>query len=283
MRHIQNKEFSGERPLYSEKGLTIENVTIHAGESSLKEGRDISAINCRFEGKYPFWCCENIVIKNCLFKEGARAGIWYSKNLSMEDTIMDSPKMFREMDGIYLKNVKINAAAETMWHCKNVGIEDVSADNADYIFTHCDNLKIKNLTLNGNYSFQWTSNVEIRDSILNTKDAFWETENVSVYDSEINGEYLGWHSKNLKLVRCHITGSQPLCYAENLVIEDCTFGEDADLAFEYSTVKGNVLGKIVSIRNPRSGYIKAGSIGKIIIDKNLKAPGDCKIEELKTL
>lgn len=278
MKIINNTEFTGERPLYCEKDLLIEKVTIHAGESSLKEGHKITAIDCRFEGKYPFWCCEDIVVKNCLFKEGARAGIWYSKNLRMEDTLMESPKMFREMDGIYLKNVRITTAAETMWHCKNVEMENVSADHADYIFTHCNNIKIKNFTLNGNYSFQWTSNVEIRDSILNTKDAFWETENVSVYDSEINGEYLGWHSKNLKLVRCHITGSQPLCYAENLVIEDCTFGEDADLAFEYSTVKGNVLGNIVSIRNPRSGYIKAGSLGELIIDKNLKAPGDCTIE-----
>lgn len=32
----------------------LEDVTIHAGESALKECSNIIAINCRFEGKYPF-------------------------------------------------------------------------------------------------------------------------------------------------------------------------------------------------------------------------------------
>lgn len=277
MKEIRNQEFGGERPLYCEHDLYLENVKIHTGESSLKETSNITAVNCQFEGKYPFWCCDGFVIKNCLFIGGARAGIWYSKNMVMENTIVDSPKMFREMDGMILKNVQIPSASETMWHCHNVDMENVTADHADYIFMHCNNLKIKNFKLNGNYSFQWSSNIEIRNSKLDTKDAFWETNNVTVYDSEINGEYLGWYSRNLRLVRCHITGTQPLCYAENLILEDCTFGPDADLAMEYSSVNGNIIGNITSIKNPRTGSLKAGSIGEVIIDKNLKAPGDCKI------
>lgn len=34
--------------------LQLENVTIHTGESALKECSNIIAVNCRFEGKYPF-------------------------------------------------------------------------------------------------------------------------------------------------------------------------------------------------------------------------------------
>ena len=113
--------------------------------------------------------------------------------------------------------------------------------------------------------------------MLITKDAFWEAENVTVYDSVINGEYLGWYSRGLRLVRCRIGGTQPLCYAEDLVLEDCTFEPDADLAFEYSTVKADIRGAIVSVKNPRSGKIVADSIGEIILDENIKAPGDCKI------
>ena len=139
---------------------------------------------------------------------------------------------------------------------------------------------IRNFKLSGNYSFQWSKNIEIHDSILNTKDAFWETDNVTVYDSVIDGEFLGWHSRNLRLVRCHIGGSQPLCYAEGLILEDCTFAPDADLALEYSDVKATIQGNVVSIKNPKSGSIKVDSVGEIIIDKNLKAPGDCKIEVL---
>ena len=64
MELINNKEFGGERPLYCKKGLRLENVTIHAGESALKETAEIEAENCRFEGKYPFWCCQGFKVKS---------------------------------------------------------------------------------------------------------------------------------------------------------------------------------------------------------------------------
>ena len=277
MQKIIGKEFGGERPLYCTRDLYLENVRIHAGESALKETANIEAYHCIFEGKYPFWICDGFRIRDCLFTGSARAALWYSRNGLMEDTYVDAPKMFREMDGMTLRRVQIPSAQETFWSCRNVDIEDVTADHADYIFMHCAQVKVRNLHLNGNYSFQWSRNVEIRDSILNTKDAFWETDHVTVYDSVINGEFLGWHSRNLKLVRCHITGSQPLCYIEGLVLEDCTFGDDAVLAFEYSSVKATARGGIPSVKNPRTGRIVADHYGEIIIDGNLKAPGDCEI------
>ncbi|MBQ7269419.1 MAG: DUF3737 family protein [Bacteroidales bacterium] len=277
MKTISHQEFGGERPLYAEKDLRLEHVIIHAGESALKETALIEAQGCRFEGKYPLWCCKGFKVKDCLFTEGGRAALWYSEDLDMQDTLVEAPKMFREFRGARLRGVRFTHAAETFWSCSDIEIDSVQADQADYIFMHCNGIKVNNFTLNGNYSFQWSRNVEIRNSLLNTKDAFWETENVTVYDSEINGEYLGWHSRNLRLVRCHITGSQPLCYAEGLVLEDCTFGPDADLAFEYSSLEATIKGAVTSVKNPRSGSIVAGSIGEIIIDGNLKAPGNCEI------
>jgi len=277
MEKIINQEFGGERPLYFKKDLYLENVTIHAGESSLKENANIEAYKCTFEGKYPFWCCNKFTIKNCHFTEGARAALWYSKDLQMSDTLIEAPKMFREMDGLYLKNVQIPNAGETLWHCSHIVLENVSADHGDYIFMHCSDIEVNDFKLNGNYSFQYSKNVVIRNSVLNTKDAFWMTENVTVYDSEINGEFLGWYSKNLRLVNCKITGTQPLCYAEGLVMENCTMGADANLAFEYSTVEATIDGLVTSVKNPRSGHITASGYGEIIIDENLQAPGDCKI------
>ena len=278
MRIISKQEFGGERPLYCEKDLQLGEVVIHAGESSLKETRNITALRCRFEGKYPFWCCDHFIIRDCLFTEGARAALWYSRDLEMTDTLVEAPKMFRHLEGARLRNVRLPGAGETFWHCGDITLDEVRADKADYIFTHCHDLHIRHFTLNGNYSFQWTRDVEIRDSVLNTKDAFWETDNVTVYDSVINGEFLGWHSRGLRLVRCHITGSQPLCYAEGLVLEDCTFGDDAVLAFEYSDVRATVKGHIPSVKNPRTGSIRAGSIGGIIHDANAKAPDNCIIK-----
>ena len=139
------------------------------------------------------------------------------------------------------------------------------------------NVKIDGLVSDSKYVFQYVKNVEIHNAKITTKDAFWEVEDVTIYDSELNGEYLGWHSHRLKLVRCHITGEQPLCYAHDLILEDCTFGEDCDRAFEYSELNADIRGRITNIKNPRTGIIVADEIGSITIDENIKAPADCII------
>lgn len=274
---IKNSEFGGERPLYCERELRLEDVVIHAGESALKETAAIEAVRCRFEGKYPLWCCDGFTVKDCLFTEGARAALWYSRGLLMEDTLVEAPKMFREMEDMTLRRVRIPNALETLWRCKGVVLEDVEVQKGDYLFMHSSDIRIRGLKLQGNYSFQYCRNVEIHDSVLDTKDAFWETENVTVYDSVISGEYLGWYSRGLKLVNCRIGGTQPLCYASDLVMENCTFDPDADLAFEYSSVNADLRGYITSVKNPRTGRIEADSIGEIILDANIKVPGDCEI------
>lgn len=277
MEVIENKEFGGERPLFASHDLLLRGVTVHAGESALKCCCNIEAVDCRFEGKYPFWHVDGFKISNCLFTEGARAAIWYSDNLEMCDTLVEAPKMFREMHGLKLTNVKIPDAAETLWHCSGIVLRDVEVANADYLLMHSSDIDIDRYRQQGNYSFQYCKNVVIRNAVIDSKDAFWNTDNVSVYDSEITGEYLGWHSRNLRLVRCRISGTQPLCYADNLVLEDCVFDSDADLAFEDSSVDARILSQVTSIKNPRSGKIIAPSVGEIILDEHCLAPADCQI------
>lgn len=282
METIKNQEFGGERPLYHSSDLRLEGVTIQAGESSLKECRNIQAEKCRFEGKYVFWENDGFDVRDCLFTEGARSSLWYSRGCRMRDCLVEAPKIFRESDGIDIASCRFPNAQETMWHCRNIRLRDVEISKADYLFMFSENIDIENYTQHGNYSFQYAKNVEIRNAQIYSKDAFWSCENVTVYDSTIVGEYLGWYSKNLRLVRCHIEETQPLCYCENLVLEDCTFGADADLAFEYCTVQATVRGDMVSIKNPTSGHISVeGHVGEVIIDSNIKAPADCKIEYLK--
>jgi hypothetical protein len=48
MQHIKDKEFGGERPLYTLHDARLENVTIHLGESSIKESGNIEAEHCTF-------------------------------------------------------------------------------------------------------------------------------------------------------------------------------------------------------------------------------------------
>ena len=119
--------------------------------------------------------------------------------------------------------------------------------------------------MKGKYSFQYIENLTIEDSVLDTKDAFWHSKNITVKNSVVKGEYLAWFSENLTLENCKISGIQPLCYCKGLKLINCTM-EGADLAFEYSDVKADVKGDVISIKNPKSGTIVVDSVGEIIWD-----------------
>ena len=278
MKLIKDTEFGGERPLFESHDLRLENVIIRAGESAIKECSNIEAVDCRFEGNYPFWHVHGFKIDRCYFDVGGRSALWYSDHLKMTDTIIDAPKMFREMDEIDIENVTMNDADEVFWRCNGIRIKNLKLQGGTYPFMFSNDIYVDGLESDSKYVFQYVKNVEIHRAKITTKDAFWEVENVTIYDSELNGEYLGWHSRHLHLINCHISGTQPLCYCEGLVLENCTFDPDCDLAFEESEVVATVKSHITSVKNPTTGSIKAPSIGEIIIDENIVAPADCRIE-----
>lgn len=278
MNIIKDKEYGGERPLYASRDIRLENVTIHVGESSVKESANVEAVNCTFEGKYVFWETYGFDIRNCYFAESARSSLWYSKGCRMTDCKVDAPKMFRRMEDITVRNTDFRNGEEMLWDCRNVTLQNVMIRNCDYLFMHSSDIRIDNYRQDGNYSFQYARNVEIHNAVINSKDAFWESENVTLVDCEVNGEYLGWYARNMRLVCCHLTGEQLLCYVDGLFLEDCTFGDDANLLFEYSTVSGNIKGNVVSIKNPTSGTITIdGECGELIIDENQKQPADAVV------
>lgn len=278
MKLIANTEFGGERPLFASHDLHIDNVTIREGESAIKECGNIVATNCRFEGNYPFWHVHGFTIKDCYFAVGGRSALWYSDHLKMQDTVIDAPKMFREMNDIEIENVEMNDADEVFWRCERINVKNLKLHGGTYPFMFSTGISVDGLESDSKYVFQYVKDVVIRNAKITTKDAFWEVENVTIYDSELNGEYLGWHSKNLRLVNCHISGEQPLCYAHDLKLENCTFDASCDRAFEYSTLDADIRGAITNIKNPTSGRIVADSIGSVTLDENIKAPADCEIK-----
>ena len=277
MKEIKNTFFEGERPCFAAKDTRFEQVKFYPGESAIKHCSDIEASHCEFMGKYPFWHNENVLIEDCLFTVYARAAIWYTKNLRMRNTKVDAPKMFREMDGLYLDHVVLSDAEETCWNCRDVELRNVTIRKGDYFMKNRRDILVENVDMQGNYSFQDARNVTIRNSRLDSKDAFWGSENVTVYDSVLDGEYLGWHSKNLRLVNCTIKGTQALCYTTDLVMENCIMEESADLCFEYNTLDADIISSVTSIKNPKGGRIHAREIGELIIDENCVNPGACKI------
>ena len=274
MQIIKDQSFGGERPLFAIHDTRLENVTITEGESGIKCCQRLEADRCRFIGKYPWWHVDGSLITNCFFEVGSRSAIWYSNDMVMRDCIIDAPKFFREMHNLTLENVQMNDADETFWRVKGLKVRNVRLHEGTYPFMFCEDVDVDGLESDSKY----VKNAVVRNAKIVTKDAFWETENVTVYDSVLDGEFLGWHSKNLRLVRCHIAGEQPLCYIDGLTLEDCTFDPACDRAFEDTILNATIRGHITEIKNPISGHIVAGSVGKVTIDEHIKQPANCIIE-----
>lgn len=274
-REIRQAFLKGERALFHADNLRIYDTIFDDGESPLKESRNIELSGSMFKWKYPLWYCRDVRLKDCTFFEMARAGIWYTDNISVENTFIEAPKNFRRCKNVDLKGVNFYNAQETLWSCDGVTMENVTA-RGDYFAMNSDNMKISGFELLGNYSFDGCHNVEVRNSKLVSRDAFWNTENVTVYDSFISGEYLGWNARNLTLVNCTVESLQGLCYIDNLVMRNCRL-INTTLAFEYSSVDADISGRVDSVLNPSEGTIKADYIGELILEKDMVDTGKTRI------
>lgn len=262
----QAARLTGERALFGAHDLCLKDTIFDDGESPLKESRDLELYGCMFKWKYPLWYAKHVLARSCTWFDMARAGVWYSEDICVEDGAIEAPKNFRRCRDLTLRRVSFANAAETLWHCRNVTLEQVIA-RGDYFAMNSEDMTVQGLTLYGNYSFDGVRNVELRDCRLLSKDAFWNSENVTVYHSFISGEYLGWNAKNLTLIDCTIESLQGLCYIDHLVMKDCRL-LNTTLAFEYSTVEADIEGRVESVLNPSGGTICADEIGTLTVERD---------------
>ncbi|MBR6381067.1 MAG: DUF3737 family protein [Lachnospiraceae bacterium] len=266
MQVIEQQLLTEERALFGAKDLEIRHTIFDKGESPLKESADIELYDSMFRWKYPLWYAKHIKAVDCSWFEMARAGVWYTEDIVVENAMIEAPKNFRRCRDLTLRHVRFSNAAETLWSCDHVVLEDVFA-KGDYFGMNTNHITVKGFELIGNYSFDGCSDVVVEDSRMLTKDAFWNCENVTVRNCFITGEYLGWNSKNLTLENCTIESLQGMCYIDNLVMRNCRL-VNTTLAFEYSSVEADITGKIDSVFNPGAGTIKAEEIGELIIQKD---------------
>lgn len=262
---IENQSFDQERALYHLCHGDILGCTFAGpadGESVLKEARDVALRDCGFSLRYPLWHVEGFSMENCTMDEKTRAAIWYARDAVIKNSVLGGIKAVRECQNIALEGCKVNSE-EFGWKSENISLKDTDI-TAQYIFFDSRNVSLHHVNMRGKYSFQYMENLTIEDSVLDTKDAFWHSKNVTVRNSTVKGEYLAWFSEGLTLENCKIIGTQPLCYCKNLRLVNCTM-EGCDLAFEYSDVQATVKGHVDSIKNPRSGEIRCGSVGEVVM------------------
>ena len=275
-RKVIRQEFlTGERALFKQENTDIYDNIFDDGESPLKESSGIALYGSMFKWKYPLWYAKDIHATDCTWFDMARAGVWYSDDVIVDNALIEAPKNFRRCNNLTLNNVTFVDAAETLWSCNNVKLNNVTA-KGDYFAMNTNNVRIDGFKLVGNYSFDGCRNVEIHGANMLSKDSFWNTDNVTVYDSFISGEYLGWNAKNLTLINCTIESLQGMCYIDNLVMKNCKL-INTTLAFEYSSVDADINSKIDSVMNPSSGIIRAEHIDNLILEKDKIDPSKTKI------
>lgn len=274
---LDNKYFEGERILYGLKDAELNEITFGQGESPLKEARNISIKNSIFKWKYPLWYDQNVKADNTTFETMSRSGIWYTKNITIKNSALQAPKLFRRASQITLDRVHFSDAAETMWTCKDIKITN-SQINGDYFGKDSQKVYLDNVSVIGNYVFDSGKNIEVHNSTFISKDAFWNCDNVTIYDSTIDGEYLAWNSKNIKFINCKIESDQGLNYIDHLEIKNSKLIH-TDLCFEYvSNMNVQLTGHIESIKNPISGKITVPAIDTLILDKDKIDPSKTKID-----
>lgn len=275
MKKIGQERLTGERALFAARDCEIEETIFDDGESPLKESRNISLRACMFKWKYPLWYAKEIDVRDSTWFDMARAGVWYSERVRVTDCAIEAPKNFRRCHDLTLRHVSFANAAETLWECDGVTLSDVTA-KGDYFAMNSRNMTVDNLTLYGNYSFDGCRNLTVRNSSLLSKDAFWNCEDVRAENCFISGEYLGWNTKRLTLVDCTVESLQGLCYVEDLVLRNCRL-LNTTLAFEYSTVDAEIVGRVDSVKNPTSGRIVADEIGELILESERIDPAKTEI------
>ena len=262
---IENKTFDEERALYGSDGVRAVGCRFDGpadGESAFKESKNVETEGCYFNLRYPFWHTRTLKITDCEMTSLCRAALWYSDNITIDNTKLHGIKALRECDCIRIRNSSI-ISPEFGWFSRNIIMDKTEAEG-EYFMLRAENLTFTDVTLHGKYSFQYIKNCTFENCNFDTKDAFWHAENVVVKNSVIKGEYLAWYAKDITFIDCEISGTQPLCYCESLKMINCTLRE-ADLSFEKSTVEAEITTPVISIKNPKSGYIRVPSYGELIL------------------
>ena len=263
---IQDKTFDEERALYGSDELEVIGCRFDGpadGESAFKESQNITAKDCYFNLRYPFWHVHHLNILGCEMTELCRAAIWYSEDINVTDSMFHGIKALRECNNVKIERSDISSP-EFGWSVNGIKMSDSTAES-EYFMMRSTKLEFNNVKLRGKYSFQYIEDATFINCEFETKDAFWHAKRVLVKDSIIKGEYLAWYCEDVVFENCTIIGTQPLCYCKGLKLVNCKM-IDADLAFEKSDVEAEITTVVDSIKNPHSGTIRVKDVGEIIMD-----------------
>ena len=266
MMRVENQTFDKEREFYGSSDVTAVNCKFEGpadGESAFKESRNVTVDGCLWNLRYPFWHDIGVTMKNTELTELCRAAFWYSEKIEITESKLHGVKAMRECSDVTIRKSDI-VSPEFGWSVKDIRIEDSTAAG-EYFMMRSSNIAFQNVEFTGKYSFQYIENAVIENCVLHTKDAFWHAKNVVIKNCVVEGEYLAWYAENITFENCKISGTQPFCYCKNLKLVNCEM-LDADLSFEKSEVEATLTAPVISIKNPKAGFIRVPAVEELIMD-----------------
>jgi len=133
---LRQQKLTGERALFQSENLAVYDSVFEDGESPLKESSSLYLDNCLFRWKYPLWYCKHVDVKECTWFDMARAGVWYTDDISVRDSIVEAPKNFRRCRGVTLTNVNFPTCFP---HHQMNNFQPVQNDPAAYFYNSWQN------------------------------------------------------------------------------------------------------------------------------------------------
>lgn len=266
MELIKDKTFDEERALYGLKEIKTVNCRFDGpadGESAFKEAKNVQAEECYFNLRYPFWHNDLLKISNSEMTVNCRAPLWYTKNVTIDSSILHGVKALRECSSVKVESCDIDSV-EFGWFCDTVEVYNTKA-TGEYFMLRSKKLNFKDVIFKGKYSFQYVEDSVFENCNFDTKDAFWHAKRCLIKNSTIKGEYLAWYCEDVTFENCKIIGTQPLCYCKGLKLINCEM-IDCDLSFEKSDVTATLTEPILSIKNPACGSIVVPHCRELIMN-----------------
>ena len=196
---VENQTFDEERALYGEKDLIVRSCRFDGpadGESALKECERVTVDGAFMNLRYPFWHDHGLALRDVEMTELCRAALWYSSDVTIEDSRLHGIKALRECTDVRMRDCDI-VSPEFGWSTRGIEMVDCTA-TSEYFMMRSTRLRFRNVRFTGKYSFQYIEDAVFDNCDFDTKDAFWHAKNVVVRNSRVRGEYLGWYSETAR-------------------------------------------------------------------------------------
>ena len=221
------------------------------------------------------------IIKNKQFDE--ERALYNSKNVTIDHClfagIRDGESVLKESRNIEVFNSSFSLRYP-LWHVDTFVLKDSSFDEKTRAAIWYSKFgKIDQTKLFGIKAIRECQNIQIKNCQIQSNEFGWKSKDIELIDSSIESEYLFLDSKDVFVKNIQMKGKYSFQYMENLLIENSildtkdVFWHSKNVIVNDSTIKG----KIESIKNPKSGFIKADSIGHIIKENSIMED-TCKIE-----